>query len=57
MARFSFNRTAAEPNRLVVTDPADEGPPPADAAPDAAPTPRLDLSFAPDQDDAPAAGP
>jgi pilus assembly protein CpaF len=57
MARFSFKRGAEQPQpqRLVVTDPADEASPPsADAARAAAPQSKLSLSFEPDKEDAPA---
>jgi len=52
MARFSFRPSAAEPARLVVTDPADAPAPPpaADAA-----KPMLNLSFEPDHEDKPGA--
>ena len=57
MARFSFRPSAAEPARLVVTDPADGPALPPDgspAAPAGAPKAKLNLDFQPDQDDAPA---
>ncbi|HWF78167.1 MAG TPA: ATPase, T2SS/T4P/T4SS family, partial [Caulobacteraceae bacterium] len=59
MARFSFKRgaEAPQPQRLVVTDPADAAAPAAaDAAGSAAAAspPKLSLNFEPDKDDAPA---
>jgi len=59
MARFSFKRAAdaPQPQRLVVSDPADEAATPAAGAATtaaAAVQPKLNLGFEPDKDDAPA---
>ena len=53
MARFNFKRGPEQPQRLVVTDPADAAPADAAAAA-AAPKAKLSLEFEPDKEDAPA---